>query len=140
MNNKLGEFVNKIRTEKGLSLREFGNLCGLSHSHIDSIEKGYDYRTGKAVRVTNETLEKLSAILNVSEATLLNMSLNKDAETEPQNDKKATQELTLDDFEYALFGEVRELDEEEKEELLRDAKRFNELRKFRNAQREKDMK
>jgi len=50
--------------------------------------------------------------------------------------KKAIEgEITLDDFEYALFGEVRELDEEDKQELLRNAQRFNELRKLRKEKK-----
>ena len=78
MNNRLGIFIKQKRNEKGLSLREFGNLCGISHTHIDSIEKGKDFRTGKPVRVTNETLEKLANVLSVSSSYLLNLSLNKD--------------------------------------------------------------
>ena len=78
MDNKLGIFIKQKRNEKGLSLREFGNLCGISHTHIDSIEKGEDFRTGKPVRLTNETLEKLANVLNVSSAYLFNLSLNKE--------------------------------------------------------------
>ena len=40
-------------------------------------------------------------------------------------------DITLSDFDYALFGEVRELDDEDKAELLKHAKMFNELRKLR---------
>lgn len=46
-------------------------------------------------------------------------------------EKADEDEITLDDIEFALFGEVRELTEEEKEELLRNARRMNELRKFK---------
>jgi len=77
MENKLGDFVKKIRNERKLSLRAFGKLCDISHSHIDSIEKGVDYRTGKPVRITNETLSKLSAVTGVAESVLLTLSLNK---------------------------------------------------------------
>lgn len=44
--------------------------------------------------------------------------------------------VTLDELEFALFGEVRELDDEEKEELLRNARRMNEVRKLRNKKPE----
>lgn len=77
MNNRLGVFIKQKRNEMGLSLRKFGSICGISHTHIDSIEKGEDFRTGKPVRVTNETLEKLANVLNVSSSYLLNLSLNK---------------------------------------------------------------
>lgn len=74
----LGEFVKNKRAEMGMSLREFGKKCDISHTHIDSIEKGYDFRTGKKVNITNETLKKLSDVLNVSPSYLLELSLGND--------------------------------------------------------------
>ena len=51
----------------------------------------------------------------------------------PADAKKAAEgEITFDDFEFALYGEVRELNDEEKAEILRNAQRMNELRKLRN--------
>lgn len=49
MPNEFSEF---IRAKRGnMSLREFAKLCGnLSHTQIDSIEKGFDPRTSKPVR------------------------------------------------------------------------------------------
>lgn len=76
MENRLGEYIQQRRKEMGLSLREFGKLCGISHTHIDSIEKGVDYRTGKRVNVTNETFRKLSEVLKVPAAYLLELSLD----------------------------------------------------------------
>ncbi len=46
MSNSLGEYVKSRRQGMGMSLREFAELCGISHTHIDSIEKGYDVRSG----------------------------------------------------------------------------------------------
>ena len=76
MENRLGEYIQQRRKEMGLSLREFGKLCGISHTHIDSIEKGIDYRTGKRVNVTNETFRKLSEVLKVPAAYLLELRLD----------------------------------------------------------------
>jgi len=57
-NQRLGVLVREARGD--MSLREFARRCGISHTHLDSIEKGFDPRTGKPVRVTVSTLEKLS--------------------------------------------------------------------------------
>lgn len=57
-NIKLGERVRAARGE--LSLREFAKKCGISHTHLDSIEKGYDPRTGNPVRISMDALAKLS--------------------------------------------------------------------------------
>ena len=59
IDNMLGEYVRKKRGEK--SLREFAKICKLSHTHLDSIEKGYDPRTGKPVSPTIEALKKIAA-------------------------------------------------------------------------------
>lgn len=58
INNLLGEYVRKKRGDK--SLREFAKICKLSHTHLDSIEKGYDPRTGKPVSHTIEALKKIA--------------------------------------------------------------------------------
>ena len=71
MNNNIGKYVHERRSEMGLSLREFGKLCGMSHTHIDSIEKGVDVRTGREVNITAQTLAKLARALGVSEAELV---------------------------------------------------------------------
>lgn len=72
--NQLGKFIKQKREELDLSLRGFADLCGISHSYLDSIEKGFDARSGKPVSPTIETLEKLAAGLNISLAGLLSFS------------------------------------------------------------------
>lgn len=61
--NRLGEF---IRTQRGnRSLREFAEICGVSHSYINALEKGFDFRSGKRPAVSTEVLAKLAAGLSV---------------------------------------------------------------------------
>lgn len=83
MDNKLGDFIKEYREKNNLSLREFGKISNISHTHIDSIEKGKDPRTGKRVKITNEIIEKLSKAMNVSPSYLFNLSINKDKEISP---------------------------------------------------------
>lgn len=54
-----------------MSLRDFAAKCGISHTHLDSIEKGTDPRTGKPVSVTIETLKKIANAMNMSVNDLL---------------------------------------------------------------------
>ncbi|WP_425059171.1 hypothetical protein SCACP_38440 [Sporomusa carbonis] len=63
--NNLGSYIRAKRDEKGLSLRDFAKQCGLSHSYIDNIEKGYDSKTKKPMSPTLDTLEKLAIGLGV---------------------------------------------------------------------------
>lgn len=67
--NYIGEFIRKYRGN--MSLREFANKCGISHTHLDSVEKGYDPRTNKPVRITVETLKKIANAMNMSVNDLL---------------------------------------------------------------------
>ena len=64
MDNKIGDFIRNYRGK--MSLREFAEKCEISHTHLDSIEKGYDPRTGKPVRVTVDTLKKIAHAMNMS--------------------------------------------------------------------------
>jgi repressor LexA len=89
MNNNLGKYIKEKRHGMGLSLREFGKRCDLSHTHVDSLEKGYDYRTKKPVNITNETFQKLAKGLGVNESFLVDLSLNKDTENTEQPKRKS---------------------------------------------------
>lgn len=68
-NVRLGKLIREARGN--MSLREFALGCGISHTHVDSIERGVDPRTGKPVSVTVETLEKLSKATGYSVEYLL---------------------------------------------------------------------
>jgi transcriptional regulator with XRE-family HTH domain len=67
----IGQAIRKQRDNKQLSLREFAKACGLSHSYIDSLEKGFDRRNGKPVSPTIDTLEKIATGLGLSLGELL---------------------------------------------------------------------
>ena len=107
MNNKIGEIVRNKRSELGLSLREFGALCGMSHTHIDSIEKGYDPRTGKEVNLTSATITKLANALGMSEAELLG--------------EDDTRTVTKKQLKLALFGDA-DVSDKLLDEVIRYAK------------------
>lgn len=54
-----------------MSLRDFAEKCSLSHSYVRNIKKGFDPRTGKQIRPTVETLEKLANGLGLTLDELL---------------------------------------------------------------------
>ncbi len=70
--NYVGEYIRKYRGKT--SLRDFAEECGISHTYLDSIEKGYDPRTGKTVNVTVETLKKIAKAMGMSINDLLLVS------------------------------------------------------------------
>ncbi len=60
---ELGSLIRDLRSNE--SLRSFASRCGISHTTIDNLEKGYDFRTGKAVQVKVETLHKIAVACGV---------------------------------------------------------------------------
>ena len=56
----------KIRQLRGdMSLRDFALKCDVSHTTIDNLEKGIDFRTGKPSQVKMATLQKIATACNV---------------------------------------------------------------------------
>ena len=116
MSNRLGEYVKSRRQGMGMSLREFAALCGISHTHIDSIEKGYDVRSGREVNPTSATIRKLAKALNVPESELIELNLGKRT-SDPSADES---------LKFALFG-----DGDISDEMLEEVKNFAKFIKSR---------
>ncbi|WP_139364836.1 helix-turn-helix domain-containing protein [Sutcliffiella halmapala] len=55
---KLGDLIKNLRGKE--SLRDASKKIGISHTYLDTIEKGFDKRSGKPVKPTPETLELIS--------------------------------------------------------------------------------
>ena len=64
MSNELGKYIKEKRGTK--SLREFAKIIGISHTHLDSIEKGADPRTGNPVSISAEVLKRLAIATNTN--------------------------------------------------------------------------
>lgn len=115
----------RIRAARGdQSLRAFAKELNISHTHLDSLEKGYDPRTGKKVSITLETLNKISAGTGLSVDYLLGRSDNPN----PPNKEKSPLDKELEGVDFALSGEVRDLTEEEKQDII-------DFIKFKKSQR-----
>ncbi len=94
MINNLGSFVRKIRGTS--SLREFARKIGISHTHLDTIEKGVDFRTGKRVSITLDTFGRLAIALNTSISELLQLAVKDGLLPENSLNIKSASELTRD--------------------------------------------
>lgn len=68
--NALGKLIRQLRGD--LSLREFALKCEVSHTTIDNLEKGIDFRTGKPTQVKMATLQKIADACDVSLSYILN--------------------------------------------------------------------
>ena len=74
MENTLGKYLHSERTKRNMSLREFSELLGISHTYLNKLENGKDPRNGKPVSPTIETLKEISKALHVSLEYLLEVS------------------------------------------------------------------
>lgn len=69
----LGEIIKKYRKENNLSLRAFASKCGLSYTYISMLEKNIDYRTGKPIAPTLDSVKYISNAMNIPIDDLLKM-------------------------------------------------------------------
>ena len=119
--------LKELREKNKITQNKLAGILGVSRSavsmwEIDSSEPDTD------------TINKLADYFQVSTDYLLGRTEITRAITPPP----PPAEVTLDEIEFALSGVVRELDEEDKLELLRDAQRMKELMDLRKKQGEQN--
>ncbi|MEF3313296.1 S24 family peptidase [Paenibacillus sp. GYB004] len=69
--NGLGKYLEQLRVERKLSLRDAASLSGLSYTYIRDIELGTNRKTKKDVNASPQTLKKLSDAYKVDYYQLL---------------------------------------------------------------------
>jgi repressor LexA len=69
--NELGKYLEQLRIERKLSLRDAASLSGLSYTYIRDIELGTNRKTKKDVTASPQTLKKLSDAYKVDYYELL---------------------------------------------------------------------
>lgn len=103
MVDKLSEFIRKKRGN--LSLRDFAKLCGnISHTQIDSIERGVDPRTNKPVRPTIDTLKKLALGTGATVAYLAALAADEEFNTTASTISPPKSKL-FPDIEFSAYDE-----------------------------------
>jgi len=100
--------LKKCREEKGLSQAEMGQALEITRQAYNH------YETGKR-EPPQDTLKKISEVLNVSVDYLLG-----------RTDNKTNDDISFDDFTYAMYNESKELTDDQKDMLLSMAKTFKE--------------
>lgn len=90
MKNNLGDFLQQYRKEHNLSLREFAEKLGISHSYLNRLENGYDSRSGKPVTPTVEILQQIAHSLNMDLGKILEISGYSVGDTYVESDGSTT--------------------------------------------------
>lgn len=67
----LGNVIFQYRTEHDLSLRDFASKCGLSYTYISMLEKNKDYRTGKPIAPTLDSVKYIAKAMGLTIDELL---------------------------------------------------------------------
>lgn len=57
---EISKRLKEVREARNLGVREAADMIGISHTYLDTLEKGRDPRTGKPVNPTLDTLVKIS--------------------------------------------------------------------------------
>ena len=57
---EIGARLKEAREARNLSLRKAAEMIGISHTYLDTLEKGRDPRTGNPVNPSAETLVQIS--------------------------------------------------------------------------------
>lgn len=70
--NTLGELIKELRGKE--SLRDASKRIGISHTYLDTVEKGFDKRSGKIVNPTPETLKLISKAYNYEYEVLMTLA------------------------------------------------------------------
>jgi transcriptional regulator with XRE-family HTH domain len=70
---KIGEYIKQYRTEHGISMQRFAEMCDLSRAYIYILESGRNPSTGRAPVPTIDTTKKIAEVTGVTLDTLLQM-------------------------------------------------------------------
>lgn len=96
--------IRELRKERNLTMKRLGEAIGVAESTISL------YENGKR-QPDNDTLQKLADYFNVSVDYLL-------GRTDDMNQNPGEENISFDDFTYAMYNESKELTEEDKQALL----------------------
>lgn len=119
----LGQYIKNLRGK--MSLRDAANNIGISHTYLDTIEKGFDKRSKKPVKPTPETLKLISEAYLCSYEDLMvkagYIEPSKSSEnTLSKDDEQAAFEKFINDPNLQVFYKELPNSEEEEIEMLRE--------------------
>lgn len=102
----IGEIIKNYRTEKKLSQRAFARRTSLSPSYINTLEKIYNPKTGKAYSVTTDVAVEIANAMNISIEKLLS-KINENQEFTINSSTKTIPLLELHQIKIPILGTVK---------------------------------
>ena len=121
----LYNLINDLREKRGITNYRLCKETGIQPSVLT------DLKMGRQSGLSAKNINKVAEYFGVSVGYLLG---EKNIEENYSTKKPVQDDIILDELEFALFGEIRELKSEEKQELLRMARRMRELENFKKQQ------
>ena len=111
----IGTIIKRYRTEHKISLRDFADKCGASHSYIAMLEAKKNSKTGEPIVPTISMLKKISVGLDISVNELIalcdDMPISLSATTGTYVDavikKMPPEELQLEEGDRELLDLIR---------------------------------
>lgn len=114
-NRLLSKYITSYMNENNYSLRQFGELSGISHSYINVLKRGEDPRNGKEPEPTINTLTLIAKATNVSlKSLLIKLRYIPEEDNNKNIDTKAIKD-NISDIENFLNNIKREIYKIEKE-------------------------
>lgn len=114
----LAELIKGYRKEHGLSMREFGRNCGFSNSYISTLESGVNPNTGKRLKPTLATYQKIATAMGITIDSLFSILQDGSLSTLPLQKITTPRRITDEELRFALF-KGQEVTDAQYEELLR---------------------
>ena len=108
--------LRELRKNKGITMKELGKLVGVSEAAISQ------YETGKR-QMSNEVLLRLGEFFDVSVGYLLGVESEK--APAPEGERKVSD----DDIMFALWGDTKDMDKNDLEDVRRYAAFVRERKK-----------
>jgi len=117
---KIGEYVKQYRITHGLSMQDFGVICGLSRAYISILEKGINPTTNRPFTPSIDTLKRIAEATNSDLDSLLQILDNEDAViVNVEETALSIKQLTLHAMAVRALAKLsKSPDEEKKSKLL----------------------
>lgn len=111
LQSEIGQKINKLRTEKKLSMRELGEKIGVSHAHISKMESGIN-------TPSVDLLEKIAVYFNID----INYFFSKEDEEEIIFERDLSPESLKEKYNLVIDGEPAS--DEEINEMIKHIKLY----------------
>lgn len=107
----IGQKINKLRTDRKLSMRELGDKIGVSHAHISKLESGIN-------SPSVDLLEKLADFFNID----ISYFFTKDVDDMIMYEKNLSIEYLKENYNLVIAG--KQATDDEIEEMIKHIKLY----------------